>query len=171
VPITRSTFNTEEMQRLKLHLEKHKVYPFQYRFRKVINSSNFGTADGSIGSYFTLTFTPNVHLGIVSMATNFVVTPNTSVGIFMLAASYRSTVTLADNTATGTPDDEANEIYRLMSNGGAINDFQVFYPLNWYLEAGKPFYLHVYADATTVAANNTTITGHFILGTLLTGIR
>jgi hypothetical protein len=116
-----------------------------------------------------LSFTPKEITGIVSIATSFIITPNTAVDIFALVVSYKPTITFADNAVPTLPDDEAGDIYQLLSNGGAINDFQVFYPLNWYLERDKPIYMHVFAGALTVAGASTTITGHFILGTLPTG--
>jgi len=45
----------------------------------------------------------------------------------------------------------------LISNGGAINDFQVFYPLGWYVEAGTPLYIHVFVGQTALGGGGTMI--------------
>lgn len=166
MPITRSLLDPAQKIALQKHLLQHKVYPYRYRMRAAINETNFATADSTIGHYFTRQFTPQFATGIVSIAAGFIITPNTTTGIFALVGSYRSTLTMAD-LAGNTPDEGA-EIYSLISNGGAINDFQVFFPLNWYVEAGKTFYIHAWADETTIDAGTSTLTGHFTLGTLVT---
>lgn len=168
VGISLPTLSREETQKLYDHLRKHKIYPYQFRFRKLINAANFPNVDGALGSYFTLAFTPANYLGVVSLATNFIITPNTTIGEFCLAISYSNVLTLADNGAPTVPDGEGQVIYQLKSNGGAINDFQVFYPLNWFVEARKPLYIHFWADAATVAAAAATVSGHCIPGTLVT---
>jgi len=169
--ISRNLLSDEENKKLYSHLNKHKIYPFAYRFRKLISATAFTTADGALGSYFTLTFTPTQQLGIISLATNYIILPNTSIGAFSMLVSYRPVITMSNNTALGTPDDESNEIYELKSNGGAINDFQVFFPLTWYVETGKSLYIHFWADAATVTAGTATVVGRIILGTMLTNLK
>lgn len=169
MPMTRPALSAPEEKALFAHLQKHKIYPFRYRFRQLIDATQFATADGAIGSYRTYTFTPDVHLGIVSIAANFIITPNTTVGTYALAVSYANTFSLQDGGNLTKPDDEATVIYELKSNGGAINDFQVYYPLNIYVEANKPIYFHLWADAATVTAGTSTMSGHVVFGSLLTG--
>jgi hypothetical protein len=159
----------EEQQLLLQHLRKHVIYPYREQFRLTTNSTNFPNQDGSgpaIGFYFTYTFQPVTTLGIVSLAAGFILTPNTTVDLFAMQVSYKPTMTMANQTAWS----EADVIYQLMSNGGAINDFQVFYPLNWYVEKNQPIYVHVYAGTSTISAATAVMTGHITLGTLNGGI-
>jgi hypothetical protein len=171
MPITKSNLSQPEKKALIDHSRKHKLYPYLYQFRKPIIAANFGTADGAIGSYFTMEFTAPEILPIVSFATSFIITPNTIVDIFALVISYKPTMSMADAASVVKPTDEGNKTYQLLSNGGAINDFQVFYPLDWYMERGSKIYMHVYAGATTIAAATATniMTGQVVLGTLPTG--
>lgn len=169
MPISKADLTPAEKAALISHNRKHKVYPYPYIFRKTIDATHFTTADGAIGSFFTMSFTAKEILPIVSMATSFIITPNTTVGLFALVVSYSPKVSMADQALLTAPSDEGNKIYQLLSNGGAINDFQVFYPLDWYMERGSQIFMHVFADATTVAAGTSTITGQFILGTMPTG--
>ncbi|HXT00362.1 MAG TPA: hypothetical protein VN915_06780 [Elusimicrobiota bacterium] len=176
-PISKACLSDQDKKDLVAFSEKHKIYPYRYRFNKLISTTAFNkTAAGPIqganpglGSYFTLSFTPKEITPIIYIATSFIVLPNTSVDIFALVVSYNSTISFADNVNAGLPDDEAQDTYQLLSNGGAINDFQVFYPVNWFLERGRTIYMHVYAGPTVVAAASSYIVGHFILGTLPTG--
>jgi hypothetical protein len=174
MPISKALLDDKARKELVSFSERHKIYPYRYRFNKKINATNFNkTAAGAIqgggtGSYFTLSFTPKEITPIIYIATAFIILPNTSVDIFALVVSYNQTLTMADNANAGRPDDEAADTYMLLSNGGAINDFQVFYPVNWFVERDKPIYMHVFAGPTVVAADNTYINGHFILGTMPT---
>lgn len=168
MPQTRPLLTDAEKKALATHLAKHKILPFQYRFRKTVAVAAFSTADGALGDYFTLEFTPDLYTGIVSIAAGFILTPNTTVGQFAIQASYKSTMTMADGTALTSPDSNGDVIYNLISNGGAINDFQVFFPLNWYIEAKKTMYFHVWADRTTITAATAVMSGHVTLGTMQT---
>ena len=171
MPVSKAVLNEAERIALLSHLQKHKIYPFRYRFSKTINAANFPTAavGGTAGSYFTLTFQPKEILGIITLSNAFIITPNTTVDTFSIAVSYKKTWAWGDNTVATVPDDEGSEIYSLLSNGGAINDFQVFYPTTYYMERNTPIYIHVFAGATTVAAGTSTMTGAVIIGTLPTG--
>jgi hypothetical protein len=175
VPIRKATYNDLERKELISFSEKHAIYPQRFRFNKKINSTNFNKtaagniAAGSTGAYFTLTFTAKEITPIIYIASSFIILPNTTVDVFSLVASYNPVLTYADNVNAGLPDDEGADTYQLLSNGGAINDFQVFYPVNWFLNRGQSIYLHVFAGPTTVAADNAYMMGHFILGTLPTG--
>lgn len=167
MPTTRPILLQEEYESLRKHLRQHKTYPFSYSIRKVINAANFPLTDGgSIVKYFTLQFTPDVSVGIVSLATNLIITPETTFGIFGLQMSYKPTLSLADNPSATAPANEGNNAYNLVTNGGAINDFQVFFPLNFYLESRQTMYLHVFANDAIVAAASSNMTGQIILGTL-----
>ncbi len=168
MPTTKAILSKDEQARLVQHVTKHKTYPFEYRWNRAINNTLFDLSVTGF-RYFTLTFTTKEILPIISLATSFIVTPNTTVGAFGIVLSYKSVLSLADNVAAGVPDDEGGNIYQLLSNGGAINDFQVFYPLNWYMDRNSPMYIHVFADTTTATAGTSTMLGHVILGTLPTG--
>lgn len=170
MPISKPMLSKEEQDRLVSHIMKHKTYPFMYRWAKTINNTNFDVASGGSGfRNFTLTFQVREKTPIHSIAANFIVTPNTTVGTFGIALSYKSTISFADNANAGIPDDEGSEVYMLLSNGGAINDFQVFYPLNFYMDRAFPLYVHVFADTTTCTAGTSTMVGRVILGTMPTG--
>lgn len=165
---THPSLSDEDEARLLLHLRKHKVYPYLYRFKKTINAGNFTRTDTpGGGSFFTFTFRPDNYVGIVGIATNMILSPNTTIGRFAITISYDNNVNLGDNASLNAFDSEAQEIYQLVTNGGAINDFQVFYPLNWFVERGKPVFIHVWADSSTVATGTAILAGHIILGTLI----
>lgn len=167
MPTTRAILTQAEYESLRSHLKKHKIYPYSYAIRKAISAANFTLTDGaSVVKYFTYTFTPPEATGIVSLATNLVITPETTFGLLGLQLSYKSTLSLADNVSAVKPNDEGTEAYNIMVNGGAINDFQVFFPLNYYVESRQPIYIHVYADSTTVSAGTSTLTGRIILGAM-----
>ena len=167
--ISRALLNPQESKELLRHLEKHKVYPYKFRYKKAINNTLFDTADsGGGGRYFTLTWNPSYYTGIVYFGCNYIITPNTTVGTFAVAISYSSTFTLGDNTSPTAIDLEGTDAYMLLSNGAAINDFQVFFPLNWYLEKGRSIYVHVWADTTTCTAGTSTFQGQMTFGTLVT---
>ncbi len=169
MPITKPTLSEEEKRLLLEHLLKHKIYPYRYRINKTLENANFASTDASgLVRYTTFTFRPKATVGIVSIATNFIVTPNTVVDTFGVAISYSSVFTLADNVDPLQPDEEAKQIYEVKSQGGAINDFQVFYPLNWYVEAGTPIYMHFFVGTGAISASNKMI-GHVILGALEAG--
>ncbi len=153
--------------RLLLHLRKHKIYPYRYSFLKTTNAATFDTADGALGSYLTFTLRPNNYTGVVSIATNMILSPNTTIGRYAITFSYNQVLTLADQAALTNFDTEAQEIYQLVTNGGAINDFQVFYPLNWFIEKGRPLFIHLWVDAATITAGTATIAGSIIVGTLI----
>jgi hypothetical protein len=167
--ISRSVLNDKENQELLEHLKKHKVYPYKYKIKKTINSTNFINNDvPGGGGYFTYAFTPQLYLGIVYLAANFIITPNTVVGTFALAISYASVFSFGDNAVSTLPDLEGTDTYMLLSNGGAINDFQVFFPLNWYLETNKTIYIHGWADSATILIASAVMQGQFTFGTLVT---
>jgi hypothetical protein len=175
MPISKSNINDAEKRELVSFSEKHKIYPFRYRFNKLMNAANFPKAAagnigaGATGSYFTLTFTAKEVTPIIYIATSYIILPNTTVDAFALVVSYNPTLSFADNVNALLPDDEASDTYQLLSNGGAINDFQVFYPVNWFLARGQSIYMHVFAGPTTITAANAYVMGHFILGTVPTG--
>ncbi len=169
MPTTKSNLTRDDQTGLVKHIQKNKNYPYDFPFRRTINGTVFNNADGSIGSYFTKAFTAREILPIISISAVYIITPNTTVDIFCVAVSYNSVFSLADSTNDTLPGGEGGVIYRLLSNGGAINDFQVFYPTDWYMERNSKIYVHVYAGATTVTAGTSTITGSIILGTLPTG--
>lgn len=171
MPITKADLSQKQKNALIDHSRVHKVYPYPFIFRKSIIAANFTKADGTIGSYFTMTFTAKEILPIVSFATSFIITPNTVVDLFAIVISYKSTMSMADGASLTEPTDEGSKSYQLLSNGGAINDFQVFYPLNWYMERQSKIYMHVFAGKTTIDAASATnvITGQVILGTMPTG--
>ena len=162
-------YSEAELKALLDHLKKHTVYPYRCRRRKTMSAGNFATADGSLGSYFTVTFTPESTIGIVSLACNIIITPNTAVGQFAVAVSYSSTFSLQDGSSS--PDEENASIYTIETNGGAINDFQVFYPLNWYVTAGQSVYLHFWADAATITTGTAVMGAKVVLGAIRTGVR
>lgn len=166
MPTQKAILSREEYAALGSHLLKHKIYPYEIaEFSRAINGTNFATADGSLGSYFTLTWTPQQKLGIVTVAANFIITDNSKVGTFAMMLSYKNTVSLQDKTGT-PPINEGNRFYSLISNGGAINDLQNYFPLNFYVEAGQPIYLHVWGDNASVTAGTATITGSCVIGAL-----
>lgn len=170
MPITKAVLNKAEQEKLVQHALKHKDYPYKFIFNKTINNTNFNVASGGSGfRNFTLTFNVKEITPIISLATNFIITPNTTVGTFGIVVSYKSTISFADNASATVVDDEGGDIYQLLSNGGAINDFQVFYPLNWYLDRISKIYVHVFADTTTCTAGTSSILGQVIFGTLPTG--
>lgn len=170
MPITKSNLSDQERLDLATHASKYKVYPYRYRINRTVNAANFTKADpSSTVKYYTRAFKANEVLPIISFATSLILTPNTSVGLFGLALSYNSVFDLSDGT-TDAPDEEGTIIYQILSNGGAINDFQVFYPTDWYMERTTKIYLHVFADNTRVAAADTTAVGHVVLGTMPTGV-
>lgn len=170
MPITKSNLTQADKDALILHSRKHKVYPYPYQFERVINAANFPNTASPVSliKYFTMSFTAPEILPIISIAAGFILSPNTTVGIFGIVVSYKPTLSLADGSNT-LPTDEGSVIYKLISNGGAINDFQVFYPTDWYLERLSKLYIHVFADNATVGAASTLIIGHTILGSLSTG--
>lgn len=175
MPISKAQLDDVQRKQLVAFSQAHKIYPYRYRFNKKINSTNFNKSaagaiqGGGTGSYFTLSFSPKEITPVIYIATAFIILPNTSVDVFALVVSYNPVLTFADNANAGRPDDEASDTYMLLSNGGAINDFQVFYPVNWYVERSKPLYMHVFAGPTIVTADSSYIVGHFILGTQPTG--
>lgn len=175
MPIGKANLSAQESVELVSFSEKHKIYPYRYRFNKLMNAANFpkaaagAIAGAGTGSYLTLSFTAKEITPIIYIATSYIILPNTTVDAFALVVSYNQTLSFADNANVGVPDDEAADTYQLLSNGGAINDFQVFYPVNWFLNRGQSIYMHVFAGPTTIAAANAYVMGHFILGTLPTG--
>lgn len=169
MPITRNNLSDAERKELADHAKKYKVYPYRYRINRVVNATNFPTSETSGFKYYTRAFIAAEVLPIISIAASLILTPNTVVGTFGIVLSYNSVLSFVDGTAD-TPDEEGTVIYQLLSNGGAINDFQVFYPTNWYMERNSKIYLHVFADATRVAAADTTAVGHVVLGTMPTGV-
>jgi len=169
MPVRTATISKVEQTQLLSHLSKHPIYPYTFRFRKTVNAANFPLPDGGLGSYFSFKWQPIVTLGVVSIATNYILTPNTTVDVFALAVSYKATYSIAD-VVGNTPADEASDIYELKANGGSINDFQVFYPLNWFVEKTQPLYVHVFAGAATVAAASAVMQGRITFGTLQGGI-
>lgn len=175
MPMTKALLGQAARDELVRFSQEHKIYPYRYRINKKINATNFNkSAAGSIagagtGSYFTLSFTPPEITPIIYIATSFIILPNTSVDVYSLVVSYNSVLSYADNANANQPDDEGSDTYQLLSNGGAINDFQVFYPVNWYVERKKPIYFHVFAGPTIVAADSSYMLGHFLIGTLPTG--
>lgn len=169
MPVRTATISKVEQDQLLQHLSKHPIYPYSFRFRKTTNVASFPHADGALGNYFSFMWQPKVTLGVVSLAVNYILTPNTTVDVFVVAVSYKPSYSIAD--ATGNlPEDEGSEIYELKSNGGAINDFQVFYPLNWFVEKNQPLYVHVFAGITTITAATAVMQGHVTFGTLQGGI-
>jgi hypothetical protein len=166
MPIRRAILDDAERQALMKHLQKHAIYPFRMPFNKTV-SSTFFASSGTLVKYGTIKWTPDNHLGIVSIAANFLITPNTSVANYGLAVSYSSVYSDAD---IGTSKlEEAQQIYELKAQGGSICDFQVFYPLTWYVEANTPIYVHLFADSARVTAGTDIMSGQVIFGTLLTG--
>lgn len=166
--ISHAELTDKENAALLAHLRKHKTYPYLFRLKKAITAGNFTKVDApGGGSYFTFEFRPNNYVGVISFATNLILSPNTTIGRFAITMSYNSVVNLGDNTSLTKFDTEAQEIYQLVTNGGAINDYQVTYPLNWFVERAKPLFIHIWADAATVAAGTATLAGHIILGTLI----
>lgn len=169
MPITKPQISKDEQLKLVAHMLKHKTYPYKFQWNRAINNTTFNVATGNGVRNFTLTFRVNEVTPIISLATNFVVTPNTTVGIFGITVSYKPLLSFADNASATVPDDEGGDIYQLISNGGAINDFQVFYPLNWYMDRTSQVYVHVFADTTTCTAGTSTMAGQIIFGTLPPG--
>jgi len=167
--ISRASLSRDQDDELLKHLSKHKIYPYKFRIKKTINNTNFGVADVSGGGrYFALTWTPSYYTGVIYLAANFIISPNTTVGTFALAVSYAPTFSMGDNANPAKIDLEGTDVYTLISNGSAINDFQVFFPLDWYLEAKRPLSLFVWADTTTCTAGSSTIQGQFTYGTMVT---
>ena len=170
MPVKLAALSKEEQTQLLTHLRKHPIYPVTFKCRQTTNGTNFPKVDGGIGQYRTYAYTPGVVEGVVSIAANYILTPNTTVDMFVLAVSYKPTFTMQDNGSVDTPQDQGSEIYQLLSNGGAINDFQVFYPLNWYLEKSQTIYMHLWVGASTITAASALMTGHVTLGVLSGGI-
>ena len=167
MPTTKPILSQEEYEALRKHLKQHKLYPYSYSIRKTINAAAFPTADGgAIVKYFSLEFTPPTAVGIVSLATNIIITPETSFGIMGIQLSYSPLLSLADNPTATAPANEGTTAYNIIVNGGAINDFQVFFPLNLFVESRQTAYLHVFANNALVAAATSNMTGQIILGTL-----
>ena len=170
MPTTKANLSEADRADLISHSQKYKVYPYRYRINKAINGTNFAKADASgTVKYFTMQLTAGEILPVVSFATSLIITPNTAVDIFGIAISYNSSLSLADNVNANRPDEEGTVIYQLLSNGGAINDFQVFYPVDWYMERGSILYMHVFAGNTIVAAASASMVGHIVHGTMPTG--
>ncbi len=163
MPTPRALLTQEEYESLRSHLRKHKAYPYNYQIAKTINNTNFTATTVSGFRYFTFEFAPVTDTGIVSLATNLLITPETTFGIQL---SYAPTLSLADNPTLLAPANEGAVAYNLFVNGGAINDFQVFFPLDYYVRAKQEtIYLHVFADTTTCTAGTSTMRGQMILGT------
>lgn len=162
-----------EQDALLVFLRKNPVYPFRKRFNVAVNNTTFDTANAASPvavRSMTLSWRPTETVGIVSLAVGAIVTPNTTVDVFGVVISYKPTLTLADGTHAEVPDNESDDIYQVLSNGGAINDFQDFYPLNWLVERGQYIYAHIFAGTTTCTAATSSIMGHVIFGTLKGGI-
>lgn len=169
MPTTKPLLSSAEKELLWRHLLKHKAYPYTFDIRQTTSAANFPTQDGAIGDYRTYTFTPPYALGIVGIATGFIITANSVTGLFAVVNSYRSTMSMAEGPSQTVPN-EGQQVYKNISNGGAINDFQVFFPLNIYVEANKPFYTHVWVDRTNITTGTAVLTGHITLWTLPTDI-
>ena len=161
----RALLTQTEYEALRSHLRKHKSYPYNFGISKNIDNTDFATTGVTGFRYFTLQFTPTVETGIVSLATNLVITPETTFGVMGIQMSYASTLTLADNSVATAPLNEGTVAYNLFVNGGAINDFQVFYPLNYYVRSRETMYIHVFADTTTCTAGSSDMRGQIVLGT------
>lgn len=163
----RALLTQVELDSLRSHLLKHKSYPYTYVINRGITAANFPSTDASSLAlrYYTLQFTPTVDTGIVSLATGILIKPETTFGMFGLQMSYKDTLNWTDNPTLVKPANEGNGVYGLITNGGAINDFQVFFPLDYFVRANETMYIHVYADATTIAAATSTMIGGIILGT------
>lgn len=161
----RALLNQAEIEALRLHLRKHKTYPYNYGISNNIDNTDFNIAGPTGYRYFTYEFTPQVETGIVSLATNLLITPETTFGQFGIQLSYGSTLTLAGNSVKTTPLNEGVVAYNLFTNGGAINDFQVFFPLDFFVRSRETVYIHVFADTTTCTAGTADIRGQIILGT------
>lgn len=168
MPVPTPQLSDVEQKLLYDHLRKHIVYPFGYRVNKVLSNANFGTVEAAgLCRYTTLTFRPKRTVGVVAIMANFIITPNTVVDTFGFEISYSSTFSLADNANSTLPDEEAKSSYMLLSQGGAINDLQVFFPLNFLVEANSPLYIHLFVGTASISASNTMI-GKIKLGTLRT---
>ena len=168
-----AAINKDEQDQLMTFLRKHPIYPYRKRWNVAVNNTNFDTANGASPitvRSMTLSWVPDQTVGIVSLATGFIVTPNTVVDTFGLMVSYKPTLTLADGAHAKVASDESDDIYQALSNGGALNDFQVFYSLNWLVEKGQPIYIHVFAGTATCTAATANMMGHVIFGVLKGGI-
>lgn len=161
----RSLLNQVEYDALRSHLRKHKAYPYNFGIAKNIDNTDFTRTTVTGFRYFTFQFTPQVETGIVSIATNLLITPETTFGQFGIQLSYGPDLTLADNTVLTAPLNEGVVAYNLFVNGGAINDFQVFYPLNFLVRSKETLFIHVFADTTTCTAGTSDIRGQIVLGT------
>lgn len=168
--LTHAALTAKDDAMLLNHLRKHKTYPYSFRIKKTINAATFTRADAAGGgSFFTFTFRPNNYVGIISIAANMILRPNTTIGRFAYVVSYNNALTFADNPTLTAQATEAQEVYQLATNGGAVNDYQVFYPLDWFVEKGSPLYIHVWADSINVAAGASTLEGWVTFGTLISG--
>jgi hypothetical protein len=87
------------------------------------------------------------------------ITPSTVVDLFGIAISYAATLDFSDGAGAGAggADEEATQIYQLLAQGGAINDFQVYFPLGAYLEKGTPLYVHFFGGHGSIAAGGTMV--------------
>lgn len=160
----RALLNQPEIESLRSHLRKHKAYPYNFGVNQAINNTTFDSTVTGF-RYFTLQFTPTVETGIVSLATNLLITPETTFGMLGIQLSYASTLTLAGNTVLTAPLNEGNVCYNLFVNGGAINDFQVFFPLNYFLRSRETMFIHIFSDTTICTAGTSTMRGQIIVGT------
>lgn len=168
--ITLSAISQAEQKEVQKFLEKHKTFPYSFGWSKTITTGNFATADGSSTvKFFSQTFQPKQYLGVVAVACNYIITPNTVVDIFAVSITYGATAQYTLGTYTQIP---GQDVYELKSNGGAINDFQVFYPLNWWMEPNSQIQIIVAAGVTTVTANSSSnvFQGKVILHTIQTQI-
>lgn len=167
--IQKANLGPEDRKNLVEDLGKRKIYPITYKWNKLITAITFPNVDvGGVGNYFTMSFTPRELTGIISIAAGYIVTPNTNVDIFNVVCSYKSVLSMGDITNLNAPNDEGGDIYQLLSNGASINDFQVFFPLNWYVARNQSFFIHVFAGAASLGGG-TTIRGRVTLGCLTTG--
>lgn len=167
--ISRAILNPEESQQLVKFLDKHRIYPYKFKFNKTINNTNFNKVDSAGGGrYFTLSWAPSFYTGIVYFGANWIVTPNSTVGNFSATVSYASTISFADNASPTAIDLEGTDALTILSAGSTLNELVPFFPLNWSIETGKTIYVHVWADTTTCSAGTSSIIGQFTFGTLVT---
>lgn len=162
----RALMTQPEMEAMRKHMLQHKGYPYNYGISKNIDNTDFSRTGVTGFRYFTYEFTPEVDTAIVSLATNLLITPETTFGQFGIQLSYGPDLTLADNLTLTKWLNEGTVAYNLFVNGGAINDFQVFYPLNYYVRSRQEkMFIHVFADTTTCTAGTSDMRGQIILGT------
>lgn len=168
-------YTKEEQERLWDHLRRSRSYPHRFAFSVVANTTTFDNAPANDpcrnARIKQIEF--NSYVGLVALQINLLTLPVATSGIFGLAISYADTFrfvnTDGNTVAPNVVEEQGQVIYQLVSQGGSIADFEIFYPLNFLVEPSKKR-LNIFLFSNTTDGS-ITFDGHVLLHVMQTGVR